>query len=487
MYNKFYGLTERPFNHASDSGNLYLGSLHKEALEFLASGIRKDYNLLILTGDVGSGKTIILKSFIRDIDPAFKVMQVFYPPNACLQLFQMIFISLGNESVQGDTDAVRKELTGCLVKLRNSGKTPLLVIDEAQNLDNGVLQEVLRLSELRHDNMHLVSVIVSGLPQLQKKISSLLDAGTKINAIHHLKRLPEEEVPRYIQHRLAAAGLADSTLFPPDLIEEISLFSGGAPRLINTVCDALLLEGYLSNEKLITPATFKEVLNNLPNIRGMPMHTDAEPLPATSDSITDPEKNGTSLKESKSASSQKTVALSDDNKGEDKGYKPDDLLPLKILVLENKARVKVHFENHFQEHGYTTFITSQIEDLLKTIDRSAPVLQIIVTDTSFFFSEGGRQDSAGEEALERIQETRLPVIMTSTLPLTSIRSKLLARGIPLLLQKPDLNRISMSEITARFDMFFDELLTCIENIHSQFEAFHKGVIKFTLDNSDKIW
>ncbi|HDH10948.1 MAG TPA: hypothetical protein ENG83_01865 [Nitrospirae bacterium] len=491
MYEKFYGLRDRPFNLTSDTGYLYLGSYHKEALDFLSSGIRKNYNLIVLTGDIGSGKTVVLRSFVKGVGPAFEVIQVFYPADSCVQLLQMILLSLGVKSIQGDLNALREELKGRLKKLHSAKKRPLLVVDEAQNLDGDTIEETFRLSELKYKGKRLLNVILTGLPKLQSKLSSLHHIKLQTDAIYHLKSLPKEEVPEYIQYRLSTAGLSDPVVFPGEVIKVIGLFSGGTPRLINTVCDALLVQGYLANEKIITPSILKEALDHLP-YDAVPGHPEAEPATAALISKAGHGKNIVSGKQAKRVNSKKAVVVSkqDENAlAQDEGHKPDKQLSLRVLVLEKNKRMKVHLDNQFQKYGYNFFITNNLEELFKTLERSnGPELEIIVADAVSFFPGVGREDPAGKRALDSIQAAYAcsPIIMTSTLPLTAIRAKLLRRGIPFLLQKPDLGLLDLSEVTTRFDSFFGELRNCLSNIYSQFNAFYNRIIKLTYENTDTI-
>ncbi|HDH53231.1 MAG TPA: hypothetical protein ENH24_01955 [Nitrospirae bacterium] len=452
MYEKFYGLRERPFNLTSDTGYLYLGAYHKEALDFLSSGIRKNYNIIVLTGDIGSGKTVILRSFIKGVAPESEVIQVFYPADSCIQLLQMILLNLGVKSIQGDLNGLREELKSRLKKMHSAKKSPLLVVDEAQNLDGDTIEETFRLSGLKYKGKRLLKVILTGLPKLQNTISSLHRIKFETDAIYHLKSLPEEEIPKYIQYRLSTAGLSDPLIFTGEIIKVIGLFSGGTPRLINTVCDALLVQGYLANEKIITPSILKKALDHLP-YDAVPGHPEAEPLT------------------------------------QDEGHKPDKQLSLRVLILEKNKRMKVHLDNQFQTYGYNFFITNNIEGLFETLERSnTREFQIIVADAGFFFSIGGQEDPAGKRALDSIQAAYacMPIIMTSTLPLTAIRTKLLRRGIPFLLQKPDMGLLDLSEITTRFDNFFGELRNCLSNIYSQFNSFYNKIIKLTYENTDTI-
>ncbi len=162
-------------------------------------------------------------------------------------------------------------------------------------------------------------------------------------------------------------------------------------------------------------------------------------------------------------------------------------LPLTILILEKNARMKVHLENEFQRNGCNFLTIQRLEDLLDFLDRAmAGQLPVIVADTGFFFTKTGNEEPQGKTVLNSIQAryAYIPIIMTSTLPLTAIRTKLLKRGIPFLMKKPNLSGIDMSEIRAQFNLFFQTLQNSIANIHHQHSEFYQIILKWNRKITD---
>lgn len=259
MYKKFYNLRDKPFSLTPDTKYLYLGSYHKEALDRMSSSINKKYNLFVLTGVTGSGKTIVLKSVIERLKN-FRVIQVFYPAKECEQLLQMILINLGIDPVRGDLNALRIHLKEHLLKLHRIKNKPLLVIDEAHNFSKDALEEILRILDFRYRGSRVVKVLLAGLPQLQESLSPLHKVKLQGDmATYHINNIPDDEVNQYIQHRLTIAGSAHTSIFSAEVTDEINHMSGGNPRLINMICDLLLVQGYISKKKIITTALLEEV------------------------------------------------------------------------------------------------------------------------------------------------------------------------------------------------------------------------------------
>lgn len=492
MYKKFYGLKDRPFNPVPDPGYLYLSSYHRDALAYLTAEAEKNSNPIIFTGDIGTGKTVLLRTFLKTLGPEVNLVQIFYSGNDRVRLLQMILLEMGIDSGQNNVDLLRSEIKEHLSNLLREGRKTFLIIDEAQDLDEDALDEACLLSRLEVDGRHLVRVVLAGLPKLQKNIDSLssLDRRDTITKPYYLKKLPYEDIPKYIHHRLATAGCTDVTVFPENVLSEISHFSRGIPRLINMICDAVLLHGYFSEKKVATMSLFKEVIADLFN-NGNAEDGYQYETAAVASGIVGAGQDTRSGEEPGDIHSEEKE-LEDNGKPrteelpvQGEGGRDRDLLPMTVFVLEKNARMRVRLEDKCQEKGVDAVMLSTLEELFSTLESSScPGFHVLVADSSFFFARGGNEDSAGKEALDRIQGdyAYMPLIVTSTLPLTVIRARLFQRGIPLFLHKPDLNRIDFSEVRTQFDTFFNELQLCLSNVHSQFGAIYQKTIKWLTDS-----
>jgi len=251
-------------------------------------------------------------------------------------------------------------------------------------------------------------------------------------------------------------------------------------------CDTALLHGYFSNVKVITLLIIKKVLEEL-FYEGM---TEIGDKPESSSAVTTPpdikldtRKKQMLQEHAKKVYLENTYSSPDYIGLEmtsvlDNRLKNDRTLPLTVLVLEKNARMRVHLENKFQEQGFISVKFPRLEDIIEILNRSIKLeLQVLVADAAFFFTKGGHETPCGKSILDKLTSdyAYVPLIMTSYLPITSIRTKLFQRGIPYLLHKPDLNGLDMSEVPRQFNMFFNELKNCLENIHSKFAAFYMRV------------
>ncbi len=460
MYEEFYGLKERPFNPVPDPRYLYPSQHHKDALAYLTSETKKGTNPIVFTGEIGTGKTLLLRSFLRSLKPGVEVVQVMYRGNERAQLLQMILLEMGLVPSGKDVDALRKELEGHLAGLQREERKAVLVIDEAQDLGMDALDEVLHTAGMEAGGERLVRVIISGLPELTERIRSLDKSTSEGSPAFHLERLHEGDVPAYIRHRITIAGGKDASLFPDDVMAEIRRFSRGTPRLINMICDALLLYGFFSGTRDITTSLLKEVFSDLFNNGEDPyVYGEVHDLPAAAAGTT----TGAEGPEMPVAPQPGGAAT-----------RPGPLR-MSVLVIEKNARMRVKLEERFLERGIKAVTLSKVEEVFDHLDQaSAKELQILVADASFFFAKGGAEDREGGKLLDRIQSeyAHVPLLVTSTLPLTVIRTRLFQRGIPFLLYKPDLSRVDLTEVQAQFDQFFDELRLCLTNMYSQYAAIY---------------
>ncbi|GMT48367.1 MAG: hypothetical protein IEMM0007_1933 [bacterium] len=492
MYEKFYGFKDRPFNSVPDPGYLYLSSYHKDALAYLTSETEKNSSLIIFTGDIGAGKTVLLRTFLKSLGPEVNLVQIFYRGNDRVQFLQMILLEMGIESGQNNIDVLRSDIKEHLADLYRKGRETFLIIDEAQDLDENALDEACLLSRLEVDGHHLVRVILAGLPKLQENIYSLgnLDLMDSITKPYYLKNLSEEDIPKYIHHRLGTAGCTDVTIFPENVLSEICHFSRGIPRLINMICDAVLLYGYFSEKKVVTMSLFKEVIADLFSNGGAEDSLQYESASVASGCVSADQDTGSGA-EPEDVCSEETCLEGDGHSRTEElsvqcaGSRAGGILPMTVFVLEKNIRMRVRLEDKCHEVGINSVMLSTLEEFFATLESSSdPGFNVLVADSSFFFAEGGGEDSAGKDALDRIQGdlAYMPLIVTSTLPLTVIRARLFQRGIPLFLHKPDLDRIDFSEVRTQLDGFFNELQLCLSNIHSQFGAIYRKTIKWITDS-----
>ncbi len=265
MYKAFFGLKLNPFNLSPDPQFLYRSEQHEEALANLIYGVQSRKGFIALTGEVGTGKTTMLeclRDFLdaQDIPFAFIFNSQLTPD----QFFEMIswdFDLPGERTKTG----VLFALNDMLLERAAEGRTTVLIVDEAHNLDWSVLEEIRLLGNLENRRGKLVQVIIAGQPELDQKLDApqYRQLKQRIALRCSLKPFDEVETGRYIASRMEHAGIPNQTIFPPDVIREIAKRTQGIPRLINSVCENLLLTAFAMEMKEVTLEMLDEVGEDL--------------------------------------------------------------------------------------------------------------------------------------------------------------------------------------------------------------------------------
>lgn len=269
MYLKHFGLKEFPFSIAPNPRYLYMSEQHREALAHLIYGMKNDCGFVLLTGEVGTGKTTICRCMLEQLPENVDVAFVLNPKLSAIELLETICDELkipypkGTRSIKVFIDAINTYLLDAYSKGRNT----ILIIEEAQNLSDDVLEQLRLLTNLETNEKKLLQIILLGQPELRERLSKpeLRQLSQRITARYHIRPLSKKEVYSYIKYRLAVAG-AETQIFPPNTTGLIHSLSKGIPRLINIICDRALLGAYIYdkytvNKKIIKKAA-KEVLPN---------------------------------------------------------------------------------------------------------------------------------------------------------------------------------------------------------------------------------
>jgi len=244
MYRKHFGLAELPFSIAPDPRYLYMSKHHREALAHLIYGVSHDGGFVLLSGEVGTGKTTVCRCFLEQIPENCDVAFLFNPKLSAEELLAAICDEL-RIAVPGGAASIKSlvdRLNAHLLDAHARGRRTVLIIDEAQNLDDDVLEQIRLLTNLETNQRKLLQIILLGQPQLRERLArpELRQLSQRIVARYHLDRLSRQDVGAYVAHRLAIAR-ASPDLFPPSLAADLDRLSGGIPRLINVICDRALL------------------------------------------------------------------------------------------------------------------------------------------------------------------------------------------------------------------------------------------------------
>jgi general secretion pathway protein A len=247
MYQRFYSLREKPFVLTPDPQFLFLSEGHRTAIESLLYGIRQKEGFMVITGDIGTGKTTICRAFLERLDKNVKTAVIFNSFLTEEELLEAILRDFGFSS-KGRTKKERIDaLNKILIYFLSHGKNAVLIIDEAQNLSIPVLEQIRMLSNLETEKEKLFQIILFGQLELDQKLRSaeLKQLNQRIAIRHYLQPLTQMETESYIYQRLMVAGSQGSITFSRSALHEIYRFSKGAPRLINLLCDRALLAGFI--------------------------------------------------------------------------------------------------------------------------------------------------------------------------------------------------------------------------------------------------
>jgi len=254
MYLSYYKLREAPFNITPDPRFLFLSGKHQEAFNHLLYGVQERKGFIELTGEVGAGKTTICRRLLEHLGPNCRTALILNPCLSATQLLKAIVHELGLKARGHDRLAHLEALNQFVLAEANAGRTVVLVIDEAQNLSEDLLEQVRLLSNLETDNQKLMQIILMGQPELREKLArpQLRQLRQRITVRYHLGPLDCAETDAYINHRLTLAGANGHPRFDAAATQLVHDYAGGIPRLINAVCDKTLLAGFVHQTGMMT-------------------------------------------------------------------------------------------------------------------------------------------------------------------------------------------------------------------------------------------
>lgn len=259
MYQRYFDLADAPFSIAPDPRYLFLSEKHREALAHLLYGVGDQGGFVLLTGEVGTGKTTLCRSLLQQIPEHTDVAYIINPRQSINQLLQSICDELHIEYHSGRTSRdLVDDLNRFLLEAHASGRNTLLIIDEAQNLGVDVLEQLRLLTNLETNEKKLLQLVLLGQPELNDLLAKpqLRQLAQRVTARFHLGPLSKSEVKQYIAHRLSVAGCR-KTLFSSAAVAAVYRSSRGIPRLINQLCDRSLLGVYATNGDTVTRAIAK--------------------------------------------------------------------------------------------------------------------------------------------------------------------------------------------------------------------------------------
>jgi len=265
VYLEYFGLSEPPFDLTPNPRFLFFSAKHREALNHLLYGVRERKGFVQITGEVGAGKTTLCRAMLDQLDDKFATALILNPVLDAELLMKAVALEFGLK-VQGldrlETMAAMNEF---LLKQVERHKTAVLIIDEAQDLTDELLEQVRLLSNLETDDSKLLQIVLMGQPELRDRLNhpGLRQLRQRITVRYHLWPLTLSEVRQYVQHRLAVSGAKGAPYFTLPALWRICRYSGGIPRLVNAVCDKCLLAAYVQQRDWIDFQTVGRAVDEL--------------------------------------------------------------------------------------------------------------------------------------------------------------------------------------------------------------------------------
>jgi general secretion pathway protein A len=274
MYTSFFGLAEKPFAITPDPRYLYLSERHAEALAHLLYGINESGGFIQLTGEVGTGKTTVVRTLLSRVPHHADVAVILNPRVTPVEFLLTICEELGVGIADTDRDSVKQMVDALNRRLLNAhaeGRRIIVLVDEAQNLSIDVLEQVRLLTNLETPTQKLLQIILIGQPELRELLdrTDLRQLAQRITGRYHLKPLSREETKGYVRHRLRVAG-ATEEIFTPGALSELHRLSLGIPRVINVACDRALLGAYTRDTKKITASLVRRAAGEVYGRRFFP-------------------------------------------------------------------------------------------------------------------------------------------------------------------------------------------------------------------------
>jgi general secretion pathway protein A len=257
MYEEFYHLEERPFTLAPDPSFLYLGKSHSRAMDILEYGIASDAGITVISGEVGTGKTTVVRNLLEQLGDGFSVGLITNTQKDFGDLLKWVLLSYEIDADESDHIKLYQKFVEFITKEHRAGRRVILIIDEAQNLGMDALEDIRMLTNINVDKTLVLQLILVGQPELVELLrkKELRQFAQRVSADYFLQPLSFSETQKYIEHRITVAG-GDDNLFKQTAYATVYYHSGGIPRVINTICDMAMVYGYADE----APRISKEIV-----------------------------------------------------------------------------------------------------------------------------------------------------------------------------------------------------------------------------------
>jgi general secretion pathway protein A len=265
MYLELFKLQELPFRLTPDPAFLYLSKHHARAKAYMESTIWFTDGFVVITGEIGSGKTTLIETFLKELEKDVVVAQINQTQVSAIEFLQTVLVQFGFQPFRMKKAELLSTLNEFLVEQYANGRRVLLIVDEAQNLSNKVLEEIRLLSGVETTKEKVLRIILAGQPELNEKLNSsgLIQLAQRIRLRFHLTALSKSDTSAYIQHRLEVAGSQGRQIFDPETFPLIFRYTGGIPRLVNTLCDTSMMAAFAQDRDTVRVEDMKAAIEEL--------------------------------------------------------------------------------------------------------------------------------------------------------------------------------------------------------------------------------
>ena len=265
MYTELFRLRDLPFRLSPDPEFLYLSKNHSRAKAYMESTIWFTDGFVVITGEIGSGKTTLIETFLRELEKDVVVAQINQTQVSAVEFLQAVLVQFGFSPFKMKKAELIATLNGFLIDQYAAGRKVLLIIDEAQNLSMRTLEEVRMLSGVETTKDKVLRIILAGQPELNAKLDSpeLVQLAQRVRLRFHLSALSEEDMRSYVLHRLEVAGSAGREIFAEDCFAHIYRYSGGVPRLVNTLCETAMMSAFTADRDHVLQGDVEAAIQEL--------------------------------------------------------------------------------------------------------------------------------------------------------------------------------------------------------------------------------
>src|SRR6266436_6682218 len=265
MYLEPFKLKELPFRLSPDPQFLYLSKQHARAKAYMESTIWFTDGFVVITGEIGAGKTTLIESFLKEVQTDVVVAQINQTQVSAIDFLQAVLVQFGFSPFKMRKGELISTVNTFLIEQYAAGRKVLLIVDEAQNLTMRVLEEIRLLSGVETTKDKVLRIILAGQPELNDKLDApeLAQLMQRVRLRFHLTTLSQPEMRAYIQHRLEVAGGGDRQIFAEDTYADLFRYTGGVPRLVNTLCDTSMMAAYTASHDTVTGDDIREAVEEL--------------------------------------------------------------------------------------------------------------------------------------------------------------------------------------------------------------------------------